>query len=263
MVAEGKKLSPKTDTGLPSHRQTGFRLHYFPDIPVDDRDTVRTCVPLEDKFQRVRYDHNGAACANISSAFDNDAGRTAGGPSAAKHNAQAYQKGFGDGVEKGLADGEKAGFKSAAKKIEPVLKGFQEALQQLKNIRQETCQRIEQEVVDLALAIARKVICREVEMDREIVVCVAREALAKIEDPIKIKIKMNPSDLQFIEAAKYQIVDLVSHIDNATLVAEDSIQSGGCVIETNSGEIDARIEAQLQAVEETFRNAIKKSLKPV
>jgi flagellar biosynthesis/type III secretory pathway protein FliH len=263
VAAEGKKLSPKSETALPPHRQTGFRLHYFPDIPVDDRDTVRTCAPLEDKFQRIRYDHNGAACASISSAFDPGPGRPAEGPLVDKRDVQAYQKGYCDGVAKGLAEGEKAGFESAAKKNEPILKSFQEALLQLQNLRQETYQRIEMEVVDLALAIARKVICREVEVDREVVVCVAREALAKIEDPGKIKIKMNPSDLEYLEETKYQLSDMMAQIDNATLIAEDSIQSGGCVIETNSGEIDARIEAQIQAIEETFRNAIKKSVKTV
>ncbi len=263
MAAEGKKLSPKTETALPTHRQTGFRLHYFPDIPVVDRDAVRTCAPLEDRFQRIRYDHNGAAGASITSALSHAAGRPLESSSADRGDMQSYQKGYCEGVAKGLAEGEKAGFESAAKKIEPVLKSFQDAMLQLQNLRQETYQRIETEVVDLALAIARKIICREVEVDRGVVVGVAREALAKIEDPAKIKIKMNPSDLQFLEEAKYQLSDLTAHIENATLIAEDSIQSGGCVIETNSGEIDGRIEAQLQAIEESFRSALKKSVKSV
>ena len=34
--------------------------------------------------------------------------------------------------------------------------------------------------------------------------------------------------------------------------------NGGCIIETNLGDIDARIEKQLQAVEEAFRSEINK-----
>ena len=113
--------------------------------------------------------------------------------------------------------------------------------------------------MELALAIARQVICREIEMDKEVVVGVAREALAKVEDPAEIKIKMNPADLQFINDAKIQFSELIGDIDNVTLEAEDNIQSGGCVIQTNLGEIDARIEKQIQAVEESFRTALEKS----
>jgi flagellar biosynthesis/type III secretory pathway protein FliH len=134
---------------------------------------------------------------------------------------------------------------------------------QLGKLRQNTYQKIEQEVVELALAIARKVICREIEVDKEVVVCVAREALTKVEDPVNVKIKMNPSDLQIINKTQYQLSELIGNIDNVIIEPGENIQSGGCVIETNLGEIDARIEKQLQTVEASFRNALEKaSAKP-
>ena len=176
-----------------------------------------------------------------------------------RFDVQAYQKGCNDGFEKGMKEGEKHGFELAAKKLEPLLDSLQQGLLQLKNLRQDTYQRIEKEVVELALAIARKVICREIEVDKEVVVCVAREALTQVKDPGNIKIKLNPSDLEFINQTKYQLSELIGDIDNVTLESEDSIQSGGCVIETNLGEIDARIEKQLQAVEESFRTALEKA----
>jgi len=109
------------------------------------------------------------------------------------------------------------------------------------------------------LAIARQVICQEVAFNRDIVVCVAREALAKVEDPGRIKIKMSPSDLQFIKETRSQLSNMIENIDNVTLEAAENIQNGGCIIETDLGEIDARIEKQLQAVEESFRAAIAKT----
>jgi len=253
--AEEKKLLPNTEAGPYQNSRTGFRLHYFPDIPVGDPDNVRVCEPLEDKFQRVRYDGE-SNCSKFSSDYDNTETRlNKKSSSADRFDEQAYQKGFNDGLDKGTNEGEKAGFEQAAKNLEPLLDSLRQGLLQVKNLRQDTYQRIEKEVVDLALAIARKVICREIEVDKEVVVCVAREALTKVEDPGKIKIKMNPSDLQFINETQYQLSELIGNIDNVTLEAEDSIQSGGCVIETDLGEIDARIEKQLQAVEESFQTA--------
>ncbi len=251
MDAEEKKLSHNSDAGQFPNSQAGFRLHYFPDIPVDDPENVRVCMPLEDKFQRVRYEDGESNCIPLASEKSS---------SADGFDAQAYQDGFNDGLEKGTDEGEKTGFEQAAKKLEPLLGSLQQGILQLKNLRQDTYQRIENEVVDLAMAIARKVICREIEVDKEVVVCVAREALAKVEAPGKIKIKLNPADLQFIDETKYQLSELIGNIDNVTLEAEGSIQSGGCVVETDLGEIDARIENQLQAVEESFRSALEKSI---
>ena len=259
MDAEEKKLLHNPDSDSNPDRQTDFRLHYFPDIPVDDPDSARVCMPLEDEFHRVRY-AGQSDCADGGSDPGHPASHTGNRSAAAdKFDVQAYQDGFNDGVEKGAAEGEAAGFERATQKLEPLLESLQQALLQLGNLRQQTYQSIEQEVVELALAIARKVVCREIEVDKEVVVCVAREALSRVEDPGNIKIIMNPSDLQFINETKYQLSDLIGNIDKVTIEPGENIQSGGCVVETNLGEIDARIEKQLQAVEESFRAALENS----
>ncbi len=257
MDAEEKKLLHDADSGQHLNRQTDFRLHCFPDIQFEDPDGDRVCASQADKFHRVKYDDE-SKCTGSSSDFDNLETRSGTIPSEVDElDMQAYQKGFNDGIEKGTKEGEVAGFEHASKKLEPLLDGLQQALMQLGNLRQNTYRIIEQEVVELALAIARKVICREIEVDKEVVVCIAREALSKVEDPGRITIKMNPSDYQFINGTKYQLSEMIGNIDNVTIEPGKNISSGGCVIETNLGEIDARIEQQLQVIEDSFRTALE------
>ncbi len=256
-MAAGEKKSLTNNESRPSQRRpAGFKLHYFPDIPVDGPVGVRRCSPPEDNFQRARYDNTEPVCTQSESgAGGMNPLYKRRGLTADKQVEQAYQKGFAEG----LREGENTGFEQGTQKIEPLVSSIRDALIQLGRIREETYQHIEKEVVELALAIAQKVICREITTDKETVLCVAKEALAKVDDPGKIKIKMSPSDLQFINETRYQLSNLVSDIDNVTFEAEESIQSGGCVIETDLGEIDARIERQLQAVEESFRNAMERA----
>ena len=259
MDAEEKKLSHNPESEPCPSGQTKFRPHSFSDIPVGDPEVARVCVPLEDRFHRIRYEDE-SNCADGSSDIENPAYRTGNRSSDVdQFDVQAYQKGFSQGMKKGLKEGETAGFERATKKLDPLLDGLQQALTQLGNLRQNTYRIIEQEVVELALAIARKVVCREIEVDKEVVVCVAREALSKVEDPGNVKIKMNPSDLQFINETKYQLSELIGNIDNVTIEPVKNIRSGGCIIETNLGDIDARIEKQLQTVEESFRTAFENS----
>ena len=239
----------------------GFGLHCFPDIQVDEPENVRRCLPTEGNFQRIKYDNIGSNRTDTASQSEDDGtcNIRKGSISTAQLNEQAYQRGFADGRKKGTIDAENIWHALGEKKIELLLISLQEVLLQLNNIRKETHQEIEKEVVELALAIARQVICQEVAFDRDIVVCVAREALAKVEDPGRIKIKMSPADLQFIQETRSQLSNMIENIDNVTLEAAENIQNGGCIIETDLGEIDARIEKQLQAVEESFRTAIAKT----
>ena len=261
MDDEEKRSLSKPEQHSPQSGLAGFGLHCFPDIQVDEPANVRRCSPSEENFQRIKYENIGSNRTDMVSRSDDDGtcNIRKGSISTAQLNEQAYQRGFADGRKKGMIDGENTWHAQGEKKIKPLLISLQEVLLQLNNIRKETYRKIEKEVVELALAIARQVICQEITIDREIVVCVAREALAKVEDPGRIKIKMSPSDLQFIKETRSQLSNLIENIDNVTLEAAENIQSGGCIIETDLGEIDARIEKQLQAVEESFRTALEKT----
>jgi flagellar assembly protein FliH len=262
--AEEKKLSPSSEVDATVDAKTGFRLHYFPDIPLEDPDDTRTCIPLKDIFRRTRFSNQNRAGEDFSrDCGSRDKNLEQSGKSDCKFDVDAYQKGFNDGLEKGADEGQKAGFECASKKLEPLLNSLRDALQQLKNLRSETYLQIEKEIVELSLAIARKIVWREIKTDRKIVLDVAREALSRIENPGRIKIKMNPADLQFIKETRYDFSDLTGNIDNVSLEAEENIQSGGCIIETNLGEIDARIENQIRAIEESFRRTFENPGTPV
>ena len=261
MDDEEKRSLPKPAGRSFERRLSGTGLHCFPDIPAADSSGGRQCLPHEESFRRIQYDSLGENLSNRASQSDDD--RTCdmrqGSITTAQLNEQAYQRGFLEGRKKGTMEAENQWHAVCEKKIEPVLNNLQEGLIQLNNIRKETYQEIEKEVVELALAIAKQVICQEITLNPDIVVCVAREALARVEDPGKVKIKMSPSDLEFIKETRSRLSDLIENIDNVTLEAEENVQSGGCIIETDLGEIDARIERQLQAVEESFRTAMDKS----
>jgi flagellar assembly protein FliH len=258
VAAEEKKSLPSNEGQSSPSKKTNIRLHYFPDIPVDGQLGVRGCGPVQDKFQRTQYDSDDPAC--LADQADADGRRSLARRAALtadEREEQAYHKGFADGKAQGLDEGQGTGLELGTQKIEPLISAIKEALIQLNAIREETYRQLEKEVVELALAIAEKVICREIATDKETVVCVAKEALAKVDDPGKVKIKMNPSDLKFINETKYQLANLIPDVNNVTFEAEENIESGGCIIETELGEIDARIEKQLQAVKESFLDTME------
>ena len=257
MGDEEKKLSYRRASSGAQSQKDEFEAHYFPDISAEDSSNNRHCAPLAESFKRQTFDTIVSSQGEFLSGFGDPCASPQKATPLAEIEKQAYQKGFADGEKKGTADGERIGFDSAVSKVETLIKSFQGALLQIKNLRNETYNRLEKEVVELSLAIAKKVICQEIKTDREIVVCVAREALNKVEDTGNIKIKMSPDDLNFINETKYQITNLIEHIDNVTVEAEESIPNGGCIIETDFGEIDARIEKQLQAIEESFLSEIE------
>jgi flagellar assembly protein FliH len=154
----------------------------------------------------------------------------------------------------GFSEGEKAGIETGMRKVAPVLKNFEQAKGELEKVRGEIYSRVEREAVELALAIARKIVFNEVRTDREIILRVVRQALKRTNDVSRIKIRINPSDFNFLKKNQNIFIDDINGLDDLHLIKDDKIHNGGCMIETDMGEIDARIETQLRAVEDEFRN---------
>jgi flagellar assembly protein FliH len=241
MISLPNRLKKKSQT-----LQDSFRLHYFPDIPVDEAPDAACSQSSDSGFQRIHFKNLNATCSDAAQAPDpTETPEEKKGPSIDEIKISAFQKGF--------TEGEKAGFEAGTQRVDPLINSFNQGLEQLKNIRREIHRKIEKEVAQLAVSIAKKIVCHAVNTTPAAVVWVAREALSRVENPGKIKVKLNPADLQFIQDTKSQLSHFIDNVESIRFEAEDSIRSGGCLIETDMGDIDARIETQLQAIEESFQ----------
>jgi len=171
---------------------------------------------------------------------------------------QAYCRGFGDGERKGHELGEKAGLESAMQKLESLLTGGHKLLCELGELHRQTCRDVEADLVQLALAVARKIVGRDVSLGPDVVTRIIREALTRVEHAGRITIKLNPADLELLADIKPQLLSGLPEAGRAAFEPDEGIARGGCLIETDGGEVDARIERQFQVVEEAFRAELDK-----
>ncbi|MFO7707980.1 MAG: FliH/SctL family protein [Desulfobacterales bacterium] len=179
------------------------------------------------------------------------AGMPEGGIEDLEH--QAYCRGFDDGARSGYAQGEKAGSEAVRQRLEHGLNTCDAMLQELENLRRKFQAEIETELVQLALAVARKIVNRELGIAPETVTATVRQALDRVEHADRITIRLNPEDLKLLSEISPTLMAGRPDAGRAVLEADEGMTRGGCLIETDSGEVDARIERQFQVIEEAFR----------
>lgn len=153
----------------------------------------------------------------------------------------------------GFAKGEKDGMKSGENKFKSVLNNFRQAFLELEKVRKEIYLDAEKKTVSLALAIAKKIVCHEIAANKEVVLNVVKEAAKKVVNRGRIIIKTSPSDFQFVKNSGHGFLSFVDNIENVTFEEDKTISDGGCVIENDFGDIDARIEKQFKVVDEAFK----------
>jgi hypothetical protein len=128
-------------------QQDSFRLHYFPDIPVDEPPDVECIQSSDSGFQRIHFKNMNSTCSDAAPApGSTETPEEKKGPLIDEIKISAFQQGF--------TEGEKVGFEAGIKRVDPLINSFKQGLEQLKNIRREIHQKIEKEVAQLALSIA-------------------------------------------------------------------------------------------------------------
>jgi flagellar assembly protein FliH len=152
---------------------------------------------------------------------------------AAEIERQAYHAGF--------AQGEKAGQKTALDQLAPYLGRFQALTTELARLRDVHLKAIEPQILDLALVIARKVVHHAIEADPAAVRHVAAAAIQAAVDRARVTVRVAPSEHALLATFRPELLR-IEGVKDLTIEADDRIAPGGCVVEGNGGEIDARTE---------------------
>lgn len=156
------------------------------------------------------------------------------------------------GYDEGFAKGEKEGLEKAA----PVMEAFKDLVNELTEVRKKFYENAEGEMINLVIGVARTVIGEDMERNPALVRNVIRAAVQKLKSHEEISIKVNPEDLAEAERYRPELAKSVEDIEKVTFRADPLITRGGCVVESNIGSIDARLETQLEAIRESFLRAL-------
>jgi flagellar assembly protein FliH len=234
------------------NHENAFQLHYFPEIPLERTDSCRTIRKDVTHLHGRGFvrDGGGVAWSNLSK--DDTLPSALSRKSLDEIETQAYLRGFNKG--------EKAGLESAAEKIGSLRRMLDEAVEALRHARNRIQRDTEKEILELVLAVAGRIVGHEVQTNREAIVAVVREALQKVENQDTVVIKMNPADIDFLDRLRLPLSSLSRNPDGLRIEADDSVGIGGCLVETDGGEIDARIESRLRIVGEAFRKKLSQHL---
>ncbi len=154
----------------------------------------------------------------------------------------AYQEAY----QLGLSDGKNQAFQQSSEEIQARLTEFDKLIQSLTRIKTELLAQNESHLVQLAFQMGKRLAHKEVQTDPQIVVQIIKEAveMAQIEEQITIRVA--PAQLAFFETLKTQTGNDLEFLKKAKFEPADSVSNGGCVIETNYGQIDAKFEERVE-----------------
>jgi flagellar assembly protein FliH len=152
--------------------------------------------------------------------------------------ALAKKEGHDTGYQAGFKQGEDA----AREEFKPFLATVEELISDLTGFRKNMYDKGEREMVEMVVALAKKVIHFEFSTRDDAVQEMIRLAVQSVLDRESMVIKINPADKGYAESFRPELHHLFGEIKNITFEAHSGVARGGCVVETNFGVIDAQID---------------------
>jgi len=152
--------------------------------------------------------------------------------------------------EKGTREGLEKGYQEGKVEVERLVERLQRIITSAIEKRNEIVEEAETQVVNLVLLIAKKVIKVISENQKNVVINNVVQALRKLKSRGAVVIRVNLADLELTSAHMNDFLKMVENVKSITVLEDSSVDRGGCIIETDFGQIDARISSQLHEIEE-------------
>lgn len=109
----------------------------------------------------------------------------------------------------------------------------------------------------VALKAAKKIVGREIELSDDTIVDIIASSLKSVSQHKRITIYANKKDLAILEANRGRLKDLFESLESLSLRERADVDVGGCIIETEGGIINAKMENQWRVLEKAFENLLK------
>ena len=158
----------------------------------------------------------------------------------------AYQTGF--------EEGRAAAWREAASQIEAMNLKVARTVEELSGLRQRYRHEAEEDVVALAIAIARRILHRELTVAPEALLGLVKAALEKMDLREVHRVRVSRADAPQV-AQQLEKMGLPRPIE---VIADPSLSRGAAILDSTRGALDASVETQLAEIERGFADLVRR-----
>ena len=159
-----------------------------------------------------------------------------------------FEKAETEAYANGFTEGRKAGAEDERRKLSEAMEALTNSMRELDRLKNGCLEGNQEKILNLVFSVTEKVINREISTNRDIVHGVLKSAIKQVLDKEGIIVRLHPEDYRYMMETNPGIIDGFDDIRSMSIVEDSTIRRGGVVIDTSSGEVDARLDQQLHEV---------------
>ncbi len=148
----------------------------------------------------------------------------------------------------------KEGYRTGLEEAKQDIETLREHISNFVSAKREVFEYIAPDILEISVDIARKIIKKEIEQDPETILGMILEVMDNLsKDETKITIKVNPMQSDLVREELPKVLTQRGVDARINVMADENMESGGCLIQTSNGIIDAGLETQIEILKEALR----------
>lgn len=151
-------------------------------------------------------------------------------------------------LDDAYARGAEEGRQVAERGLAHVFRALRDGADSLVSLREKVLRESEGDLLKLSRLVAKKIILQEIRQDPAILANIVAATVSCCSEQDKITVRLSPEDYKAVMANRQKVAGDAGDAGRVFLTPDDSIKLGGCLVETPTGTVDARIDSQLDEV---------------
>jgi flagellar assembly protein FliH len=160
-----------------------------------------------------------------------------------------------EAYQKGVQQGDATARQQLGAQQEAAMQRLGRTIEEISGMRQRCRYAAEEDVVKLALAIARRILHRELTVDPSAILGLVKAALAGLDVRELHRIRIHPGQAGPLRTQ----LEAMGLPQRCEVVGDAALERGAAILETTHGSVDASVETQLEEIERGFSDLIRRA----
>ncbi len=163
---------------------------------------------------------------------------------------QAASTGIAEGQQHVAGEAQRLAQSMAQKQVAEAMQSISSLSKELEEATEKWLRQWQHETVPLAIAIAEKLVVRQIDADPEILLNWIRETIRLAQSSTSYRLRIHPQTVQNLRPSLDELIGDLGRTRTIQLLEDANIQLHGVVLETQDGQIDMQLKSQLERLRE-------------
>ncbi|MEW5693115.1 MAG: FliH/SctL family protein [Candidatus Hydrogenedentota bacterium] len=152
--------------------------------------------------------------------------------------------------KQGYDSGYKQGFEKISKEALSLLKQADKVLEKSLAIKHYIIDTARGDLLNVIRLICNKILHKEISLSPEVITPRVEYALKKLQEKEKIVVRIHPDSIPELEGHREHFYKEIRGLDHLVFKEDPSLELGDCILETDFGSIDSRVESEVLEITE-------------